>query len=259
MQCRKFFRIFADMKLRFLFVALCLGCVAQSFSQVSVVKTDVGEQFTVNGVPFDMIYVEGGSFQMGADTWLQSRPIHAESVGSFSLGKSEVTQALWEAVMGSNPSNFKGENLPVESITLKQCKEFINKLNELTGRNFRLPTEAEWEYAARGGKHAGNYRYSGGNEVDNLAWHDANSGNTTHPVGSKFPNALGLYDMSGNVEEMTSTPWSDDYKSAKDQSRLVARGGGWNNTNAGCDVFCRSWYEADYFIGSYSRGLRLAL
>ncbi|MBR0324280.1 MAG: SUMF1/EgtB/PvdO family nonheme iron enzyme, partial [Bacteroidales bacterium] len=122
-------------------------------------------------------------------------------MSTFYIGKYEVTQAEWKAVMGTNPSRHKGDNLPVENVTWFDCQEFIRKLNELTGKQFRLPTEAEWEYAARGGKHSYGAKYAGDNDIDNVAWYGDNSNNTTHPVGLKRPNELGLYDMTGNVQE----------------------------------------------------------
>jgi hypothetical protein len=168
-------------------------------SQPLKTSTKSKNHFTVKGVSFDMIEVEGGTFQMGsddADAYDDEKPVHSETVSTFRIGKTEVTQALWTAVMGSNPSWFQGDELPVERVSWNDCKTFISKLNSLTGENFRLPTEAEWEYAARGGNKSRGYKYSGSNSLGEVAWYRDNSGSKTHSVASKSPNELGIYDMS---------------------------------------------------------------
>ncbi len=227
-------------------------------------------KFTVNGVSFEMVRVEGGTFRMGATSEQKDeasyveKPVHSVTLSSYYIGKTEVTQALWQAVMGSNPSGFKGADLPVECVSWDDCQEFIQKLNSLTGRNFRLPTEAEWEFACRGGNNSRGYKYSGSNDIDNVAWFDGNSGDQTHPVGTKAPNELGIYDMSGNVWEWCSdwyanyTSYSQtDPKGPLSGSDRVCRGGSWRY-NAGR---CRSSYR--YFSYPARRdgflGLRLAL
>ena len=155
----------------------------------------------------NMVYVEGGTFMMGAtsdqgsDAYNREEPAHRVTLSSFYIGKYEVTQDEWQAVMDDNPSEFQGDNLPVEQVSWVDCQEFIRKLNSLTGKKFRLPTEAEWEYAARGGNKSRGYKYAGSNNLNYVAWYDENSGNKTHPVGTKAPNELGLYDMSGNSSE----------------------------------------------------------
>ena len=164
-----------------------------------------GRTFTVNGVSFEMVFVEGGTFRMGSDSgYDEHKPAHNVTLSSYCIGKTEVTQALWRAVMGTNPSDHKGDNLPVEQVSWNDCLIFIQKLNAITGAKFRLPTEAEWEYAARGGRKSKNYKYSGSNDKWAVAWVYANSRLQTHPVALKQPNELGIHDMSGNVWEWCS-------------------------------------------------------
>ena len=183
-----------------------------------------GNIFTVNGVTFTMIPVKGGTFKMGAtseqqDSDSDEKPVHSVTLSDYYIGETEVTQALWQAVMGSNPSHFKGKNKPVEMVSYDDCKAFINKLNTLlanqlpAGRKFRLPTEAEWEYAARGGNQSNGYRHSGSNTLGDVAWYCDNSRSKTHPVKQKQPNELGIYDMSGNVWEWCSD-WYGIYPSS---------------------------------------------
>ena len=201
----------------------------------------------------NMVYVSGGTFTMGgtseqgSDADDSEKPTHSVTLSSYYICKYEVTQALWRAVMGNNPSNFKGDNLPVESVSWNDCQTFINRLNSYTGRNFRLPTEAEWEFAARGGNYSRHYKYSGSNYISDVAWYGDDSGNNrTHPVGTKQANELGLYDMSGNVWEWCSD-WYGSYSSYSQNdptgpnsgSERVMRGGGrrngaWNCLRAPC-------------------------
>ena len=236
----------------------------------SVRFTVDGASFMVNGVSFEMVHVEGGTFRMGAtseqedDAYSDEKPVHSVILSSYYIGKTEVTQALWQAVMGSNPSNFKGADLPVECVSWNDCQEFIQKLNRLTGRNFRLPTEAEWEFACRGGNNSRGYKYSGSNDIDNVAWYWDNSGGKTHPVGTKAPNELGIYDMSGNVWEWCSD-WYADYTSysqtdptgSQSGSYRVLRGGGWNYYARRCRSSNRIISFPSY--RGYDLGLRLAL
>ncbi len=168
----------------------------------------VTDTYTVNGVTFKMIAVEGGTFTMGgteeqgSDVTSDELPVHEVTLSSYCIGETEVTQELWTAVMGTNPSNFSsGINRPVERVSWYDCQLFIEKLNEMTGMSFRLPTEAEWEFAARGGKKSEGYKYAGSNDVNEVAWYSSNSTSMTQPVATKAPNELGLYDMSGNVWE----------------------------------------------------------
>lgn len=224
-----------------------------------------------DGISIEMVKVEGGTFMMGAtpemkNSWTEERPIHQVTLtNDYYIGKYEVTQSLWCALMDNNPSYFKGDNLPVEQVSWDDCQKFINKLNDITGRKFRLPTEAEWEYAARGGKKSRGYQYSGSNKISDVAWYSSNSEHKTQPVGLKLANELGLYDMSGNVDE-----WCFDrfgFYSALSQTNplgaddgicRVYRGGSWKQT-AG---FCRSSDRSNYGTSKnriYNLGFRLAL
>ena len=225
--------------------------------ETSEVIKDV-ETITVNGVSFDMIKVEGGTYKMGGTVNDNEKPIHDETIATFQIGKTEVTQELWQAVMGTNPSNFKGEaNLPVEKVSWTDCNTFIAKLNELTGKNFRLPSEAEWEYAARGGNKSQGYTYSGSNTIGDVAWYTDNSSSKTHPVAQKKANELGIYDMSGNVWEWTSDKYSTDYSQPRTSSYRVARGGSWNGGATYSRVAHRD--NDSESAATSRRGLRLAL
>ena len=227
----------------------------------------------------NMVKVDGGTFTMGAtdeqgsDADDDEKPAHRVTLSGFYIGKYEVTQEEWEVVMGENPSYFKGksdsEKRPVEMVSWSDCQDFIKKLNDLTGLNFRLPTEAEWEFAARGGTKSNNhYKYAGSNTLSSVAWYgdNNNSGYTTHPVGKKAPNELGLYDMSGNVWEWCQD-WYDSnyYKNSPSSnpcntssaSYRVRRGGSWGSLARGCRVSNRRNWNPDDRINSL--GLRLAL
>lgn len=224
-----------------------------------------GRSYTVNGVTFEMIKVEGGSFQMGGSDWDafgDEKPVHTEYVFSFQIGKTEVTQALWKAVMGDNPSYFSGDDLPVENVSWDDCQIFISKLNEMTGEEFRLPTEAEWEYAARGGNKSHGYKYSGSWRLSKVAWNEENGGERTHTVATKWPNELGIYDMSGNVDEWTSDLWSYGYNcdrnGGSEGTERVRRGGSWSSDAVHCRVSCRST-GAEPSLTLEFLGLRLAL
>ena len=223
---------------------------------------------TVNGVTFYMVKVDGGTFTMGATAEQQNpdndeKPTHQVTLSTYYIGETEVTQGLWKAVMGNNPSKYKGDNLPVESVSWDDCLTFISKLNSLTGKTFRLPTEAEWEFAARGGNKSRRTQYSGSSNIDVVAWHFGNSDRMTHPVKTKQPNELGIYDMSGNVCERC-LDWKGNYSSAAKRNPTgppigtirVIRGGAWNFG----PIACRS--SKRYYDGSgcYSYlGLRLVL
>ena len=218
-----------------------------------------GELITVGSVSFVMKPVAGGTFSMGCtseqggDCYGAEKPAHSVTLSDYYIGETEVTQALWRAVMGSNPSYNKGDNLPVENVSWDDCQTFISKLNQLTGRNFRLPTEAEWEYAARGGSKSRGYKYAGSNNISDVAWYDGNSGSKTHPVKGKRPNELGLYDMSGNVWEWCSD-WYGDYSGYSQTnpqgpstgSHRLLRGGSWYYGARFCRVANRNYYAPDY-------------
>ena len=205
---------------------------------------------TVNGVSFKMVAIKGGTFEMGSyEGEADEKPVHTVTVGDFFMGETEVTQALWKAVMGTNPSNWKGDNLPVEQVSWDDAQEFIAKLNRLTGKNYKLPTEAEWEYAAGGGSTV-RTKWAGTNNessLDNYGWYGKNSNEQTHSVSTKSPNGLGLYDMSGNVWEWCSD--RDGSYSSGSQTNpqgsssgyfRVNRGGSWNSIPWYCRVANRN-------------------
>ena len=284
-------------KLITLFFVLCVGAFASSATAgvgdvnadgdvnvsdvtalVNLIINGGGESefknrtFTVNGVSFEMIAVEGGTFTMGAtseqgsDAYDDEKPAHQVTLSSYYIGKTEVTQELWQAVMGSNPSGFSGANLPVEKVSWEDCQSFVIKLNELTGKNFRLPTEAEWEYAARGGNKSNGFKFSGGNNIAEVAWYSKNGNKISHPVATKAPNELGIYDMSGNVWEWCSDWYSSSYYTSSSQtnptgpnsgSYRVYRGGSWSGNDRYCRVSHRDSNYPSYRFNYV--GLRLAL
>ena len=216
-----------------------------------------GNTYTINGVSFNMIRVDGGTFNMGPgddntgdEDYYDSTPTHSVTLSSYSIGQTEVTQELWEAVMGNNPSSIKGTKHPVESVSWNECQDFINAINLLTGWNFCLPTEAEWEFAARGGNKSNGYRYAGSNYIDDVGWIGDNSGAQTHDVAKKKANELGIYDMCGNVYEWCQD-WYEKYSSERQinptgpsSSNLncrIIRGGSWKYMDC-CRVWSRMWW-----------------
>lgn len=225
---------------------------------------------------FEMIPVESGTFLMGAQKDLSERdnydeyaypiesPVHSVTINAYYIGKFEVTQAQWFAAMGNNPSSVQGDNLPVENITWEQVQEFITRLNQMSGKNFRLPTEAEWEFAAKGGKKTNNYKYSGFSVLAACGWYYSNSESTIHEIGSKYPNELGIYDMSGNVREWCND-WFANYPTYAENNPQgpssgnlkINRGGSWT-TSA---INCRNSYRHTDFPNEASNdlGFRLAL
>jgi len=243
------------------------------------------QTFTVNGVTFTMVIIDGGTFSMGApggdaDAWDNEFPAHRVTVSSFLIGQTEVTQELWIAVMGNNPSlwnGWHGEDFgtniqrPVENVSWNECQTFITKLNEMTGQTFRLPTEAEWEFAARGGNKSMGYKYAGSDDVDEVAWYalvwgtEYNTyGDGPQSVATKKANEQGLYDMSGNVHEWCQD-WYGSYGWAPKNNptgpvtgtHRVYRGGDWMNGARTCRVSKRSNGTPTFASGQL--GLRLAL
>ena len=223
-----------------------------------------------NGITIEMVKVEAGTFMMGATSEMQNpyddeKPVHQVALtNDYYMSKYEVTQALWQAVTGKNPSKFKGDNLPAERVSWNDCQVFIRNLNNITGRKFRLPTEAEWEYAARGGKKSRGYQYSGSSNISDVAWFDDINRNKKHPVGMKQANELGLYDMSGNVWEWCQDRYGS-YSSSFQKNPTgaimgeyrVFRGGRWGAIESIGRTSCRSYCTPDFSY--FNLGLRLAL
>ena len=252
----------------------CGTAVAEPGKSAAANKMDI----SVNGVTFTMVRVEGGTFMMGATAeqtgaYSDEKPAHRVTLSDYYIGETEVTQALWEAVMGETPTSDDdqwgpeiglGDNYPAYYISDNDVLSFISKLNSLTGRTFRMPTEAEWEYAARGGNKSKGYLYSGGNTLDNVGWYYENSSSKTHPVAQKSANELGLYDMSGNVWEWCSD-WYGTYSSSSQTnptgpstgSCRVLRGGSWGPIARYCRVASRGYNSPS--IRYYNFGVRLAL
>jgi formylglycine-generating enzyme required for sulfatase activity len=243
---------------------------------VSMQQTKNGKKFTVHKITFNMIKVEGGTFSMGATPEQKEprdaeKPVHQVTLSTYYIGETEVTQALWQAVMGENPSYHPGNNLPVEQVSWYDCQRFIKKLNDLTGQNFRLPTEAEWEFAARGGNKSCGYQYSGSNNLEEVTLYRTFD---RYNVKSYTPNELGIYDMSGSVAEWCYDWFSSNYYTTDsvtnptgpvmDSTRLglyeyrVQRGGPYDTMNASqCSVSHRSLGKPGERI--HDLGLRLAL
>lgn len=206
------------------------------------------------GLP-EMVFVRGGTFQMGSNDHDREKPIHSVTLSDFEIGKYPVTQKVWQEIMGNNPSHFKGcDDCPVENVSWNDVQEFLKKLNQkYPGKNYRLPSEAEWEYAARGGQQSKGYTYAGSNDIGEVAWYAENSGRKTHPVGSKKANELGIYDMSGNVWEWCQDAWHENYQGAPtdgsawisggEQWQRVLRGGSWGNVPNYCRAAFRLWYD----------------
>ena len=220
--------------------------------------------YVLNGIEINMVRVEGGTFTMGAsgadlDAEDNEFPAHIVTLSTYYICTTEVTQQLWRAVMGSNPSLYVNPLNPVECVSWDNCQTFITKLNQMTGLNFRLPTEAEWEFAARGGNKSKGYKYAGSNDISDVAWYYGISGDKPHQVATKAPNELGLYDMSGNVYEWSSDRYSS-YSSLNTQninatvSRAI-RGGSYTHDPQKCRVTAR---KSEYQTWSYL-GLRLAM
>jgi formylglycine-generating enzyme required for sulfatase activity/uncharacterized protein YcgL (UPF0745 family) len=243
-------------------------------SGVSIVSTGRDYTETASGINLEMVFVQGGTFTMGctseqgSDCDSDEKPTFSATVSDFYIGKYEVTQAEWRAVMGSDPAElyFKGcDNCPVERVSWNDIQEFLKKLNQKTGKTYRLPTEAEWEFAARGGKKSKGYKYAGSNNIDEVAWYSSNSGSKTKPVGTKKANELGIYDMSGNVWEWCSDWYSSYTNSNKTnptgpssaQTNRVLRGGSWDSNARRCRVSYRS--NGSPVSRDYEYGVRVVL
>ena len=229
-----------------------------------------------------MVKVEGGTFMMGAtsgqgsDVYEWEKPTHQVTLSSYYIGQTEVTQALWKAVMGTTvsqqrdkantywPLRGEGSNYPRYYISWDECQSFVAKLNQLTGKRFRLPTEAEWEYSCRGGNMSRGYKYSGSNTIGDVAWYKDNSNSETHPVATKSPNELGIYDMSGNVWELCQG-WYGKYSSNAQTNPTGASSGSYRVSRGGCWFsfanYCRSSNRSNLSPDRRSSyvGLRLAL
>ena len=218
----------------------------------------------------NMVYVEGGTFTMGgtseqgSDANPDERPAHKVTLSSYRICKYEVTQEELETVMGTNPSYFKGGQRPVEQVSWNACQKFIARLNAMTGLKFRLPTEAEWEYAARGGNHSRGYKYAGSDNIYSVAGETGRTWCSTHDVGTLQPNELGLYDMSGNVYEWCQDIYGNYHsyaqtnpKGASSGTERVIRGGGWCYLQNYCRVSCRRNFHP--FTNGYECGFRLAM
>lgn len=235
--------------------------------------------FNVDGIEFNMIFVEGGTFKMGAtpeqgdDADDNEKPVHTVTLSDYYIGETPVTQGLWKAVMDNNPSYFKhGDYYPVEQVSWNDAQDFIKKLNSKTGKSFCLPTEAEWEFAARGGNFGKGFRYSGGNDLDKVAVYEQNADSSspdnpacgTHPVKTKDCNELGIYDMSGNVWEWcqdsygdySSRPVNNPLPDSTNPARVI-RGGSWHAVASFCRVSTRQYNNPDFC--NYNLGFRLGL
>jgi formylglycine-generating enzyme required for sulfatase activity len=257
------------MKNVFCLVFLCFYCLQISGQANPVSGSFVDYTENAKNLNIAMVAVKSGMIMMGctpeqgSDCKDAEKPAHRVKVDNFFIGKYEVTQAQWKAVMGNEPSYYKGANLPVERVSWNDIQEFISKLNTLTGKQYRLLTEAEWEFAARGGLSSKGYKYSGSNTADEVAWIDSNSAKTTHEVGTKNPNELGIYDMSGNVLEWCND-WLSQYtdigkvnpKGANSGSHRVGRGGSWSSQDRVVRVSARSGNAPD--SRAMNLGFRLA-
>ena len=256
---------------------------APRYATINVTADNISRQVTIeqslltlSDIEPEMVFVPGGAFTMGCtsergnDCYDDALPAHQVAVSDFYISKTEITQDIWKVVTGNNPSYFKGDSLPVENVSWNEVQEFINRLNTLTGKKYRLPTEAEWEFAARGGNNSKDYKYSGSNDVDSVAWYwnnipnqsSTDEGYGTQPVGQKAPNELNIYDMSGNVFEWCND-WYGEYDGNAQTdptgplsgSYRVVRGGSWNSNEMGVSVSYRGFILPD--VRHYYLGFRL--
>lgn len=264
-------------------MGLLASCKPEKEKPFVPIEPELQEDYTETafGMNMEMVYVKGGEFMMGytkeQELDIPNIPDSSDKkntrktkLDSYHIGRYEVTQAQWKAVVGTEPSHFKGDSLPVEKVSWEDAQEFCKKLSEQTGKKYVLPTEAMWEYAARGGVHKTNTKYAGGNNINEVAWYKNNSNNKTHPVGSKKANALGLYDMSGNVAEWC-LDWfgdmtylgaydpTDDYNPQGPTSGMshMTRGGYWSSVDASCQVSNRINFRPDGRLNVF--GFRVAV
>ena len=265
-----------------IFKLVMLACVSMAFhfplftfhslkAQDSVLTVELTDSISI-----EMVFVRGGTFTMGSNSarglkvnYEASQPEHQVSVADYFIGRYEVTQAQWDIVMDGRPSHFAGDSLPVEQVSWDDAQQFCAMLSQITGRRFRLPTEAEWEYAARGGDRSQGYTFAGSNDREDVAWYCVNSGGCTHRVGQRQPNELGLYDMSGNVAEWCidwMSPYADmigdggtlaNPRGPAGGDSRVLRGGHYNSTSPCCTVYDRGWYLPSGRYEFY--GLRLVM
>lgn len=261
----------------FLIIVSVLILLTSCRSEKYLLSVDETRKFSVKEVNFTMVRVEGGTFLMGATpeqglfVEADERPVHLVTVNGFYMAETEVTQELWEAVMDYNPCVIRNAQNPVENITWNDCQVFLERLNRLTGEKFRLPTEAEWEFAARGGNKSKGYKYSGSNNIDEVAWYDKECENhdfvkvfDVHPVKTKKSNELCLYDMSGNVREFCQDCYVEYGEEDADDSDVnfsdcehVIRGSSWASCPSDCRISVRDPIDLDEHY--YTLGLRLAL
>lgn len=255
------------MKIKFIHISLVIVLLLFSFN----IKSQIDTSYIIKYFLDNMVFVKGGKFQMGCTNEQKEYcnadeyPKHLVNVDDFYISKFELTQNAWLLIMETNPSNYKDCNdCPVDNVNWNEAQLFIEKLNNITGKKFRLPTESEWEYAAREGQNLSSYIYSGGDNMNNVGWYKGNSNNKPHPVGSKLPNRLGIFDMSGNVLEWCHD-WYDSYgntdsdniNKTETSSEKVYRGGSWFNEASKCRVSMRSSIHPKN--RAYNLGFRLAL
>lgn len=255
-------------------LVLVFSSVSAAYSRAGTMQAETaGETFRDCGDCPEMVIIPPGGFNMGSETgFFDERPVHRVTISrAFALGKTEVTQAQWRAIMGNNPSEFTacGDNCPVEKISWHDAQEFIKKLNAKTGKQYRLPSEAEWEFACRAGE---TLEYCGSANVERVAWYgtyeslSGNSRNTTHPVALMQANAFGLYDMSGNVFEWVEDSYFDSYIGAPDdgsvrqgdETKRVVRGGSWYYFPLFSRATARLWVNPDYRVAIKDLGFRVA-
>lgn len=233
-------------------------------------KPIITDTIWVKGIPVVLVKVEAGTFQMGG-TNEQSvaakrdeKPEHSVTLGDYYIAQTEVTQELWQTIMDNNPSSMKGSNRPVHNVSWYDCMEFIETLNTVSGRKFRLPTEAEWEYAARGGNRSKGFRFAGSNNVEKVAWNAESAGIELYYVMQRQPNELGIFDMSGNVWEWCNDVYAPYSNKAQTNPKgpeygddRVLRGGSWQSSRTDCRVSSRK--NAIPYDRQETYGLRLAV